>query len=190
PLRAHLFVLGEQEHVLLLALHHIAGDGWSLTPLARDLSRSYAARRQGGAAELAALPVQYADYTLWQRALLGDESDASSAISRQLGFWRAALAGLPEQLDLPSDRARPAVASHRGGRVSFAVPAPLHARLLGLGRASGASLFMVLQAGLAALVTRPGRGRGPANGRPDCGGTHPARGRLVGVFLTPRVPCA
>ena len=75
------------EHVLLLVLHHIAADGWSLAPLARDLGRCYAARRSGQAAELAALPVQYADYTLWQHRVLGSESDADSAIARQLSFW-------------------------------------------------------------------------------------------------------
>src|SRR5205823_12424628 len=84
PLRAHLFVLGEREHVLLLLLHHIAGDGWSLSPLLRDLSRCYAARREGCVAELVPLPVQYADYTLWQREVLGDDSESDSAIARQL----------------------------------------------------------------------------------------------------------
>ena len=106
PLRAHLFALAgaetsERVHVLLLVLHHIAGDGWSLAPLLRDLGRSYEARRRGVAAELAPLPVQYADYTLWQHAVLGSEDDGSSAISRQLSFWRGALAGLPDQIELP-----------------------------------------------------------------------------------------
>ncbi|HZC76465.1 MAG TPA: amino acid adenylation domain-containing protein, partial [Ktedonobacterales bacterium] len=183
PLRAHLFVLGEREHVLLLVLHHIAADGWSLTPLARDLSRAYAARRQGRPAELAALPVQYADYTLWQRELLGEESDGASAIARQLEFWRAALAGLAEQLDLPSDRPRPAVASHRGGRLSFAVPAELHGGLLQLGRASGASLFMVLQGLLAALLTRLGCGSDIALGSPIAGRTDAALDELIGFFV-------
>ena len=114
PLRAHLFVLCERAHVLLLLLHHIAGDGWSLAPLLGDLAHCYAARRSGQAPELAPLPVQYADYTLWQHEVLGQESDRESAIARQLGFWRGQLAGLPDAIDLPIDRRRPAVASHRG----------------------------------------------------------------------------
>ena len=114
PLRAHLFGLAADEHVLLLLLHHIAGDGWSLAPLARDLSRFYEARLAGRAADLPGLPVQYADYTLWQHSVLGDEADAASAIGRQLGYWTETLKDLPEQIDLPSDRPRPAVSSYRG----------------------------------------------------------------------------
>ena len=121
PLRAHVFTLSANEHVLLLMLHHIAGDGWSLGVLGRDLARFYAARHAGGAgglapgaAELAALPVQYADYTLWQQTVLGQEGDAQSALSRQLAYWTQALRDLPDQIDLPSDRPRPAVSSYRG----------------------------------------------------------------------------
>ena len=105
---------GANEHVLLLLLHHIAGDGWSLAPLARDLARGYAARCRGRAPDLPALPVQYADYTLWQHEVLGEESDPQSAIARQLAFWTSALKELPEQIELPSDRPRPAVSSYRG----------------------------------------------------------------------------
>src|SRR5215510_12631505 len=119
PLRAHLFALGADEHVLLLVLHHIAGDGWSLGPLGRDLSRSYAARVAGGVPAFAPLAVQYADYTLWQHALLGDESEAGSVIWRELSFWRDRLGGLPEQIALPFDRPRPAVSSHRGDSVEL-----------------------------------------------------------------------
>src|SRR5262249_22095344 len=146
PLRAHVFALSEHEHVLLLVLHHIAGDGWSLAVLGRDLSRLYAARRSGEAADLPALPVHYPDYPLWQRAVLGQESEPDSAIARQLAYWREMLAGLPEQVDLPVDRPRPAVASYRGDHVRLRIGADLHGRLVGLARESGASLFMVLQA--------------------------------------------
>src|SRR5438034_205593 len=133
PLRAHLFALGAREHVLLLVLHHIAGDGWSLGPLGRDLSRSYAARVSGGVADFAPLGVQYADYTLWQQAVLGEESDADSALSRELSFWRDRLAGLPEQIALPFDRPRPAISSYRGGSVELRLSASLHGGLLRLG---------------------------------------------------------
>ena len=114
PLRAQLFALSQSEHVLLLVLHHIAGDGWSLAPLARDLAHAYAARCQGAAPQLPALPVQYADYTLWQQHVLGSETDPESPIARQIAFWTKTLEGLPEQLELPTDRPRPAVASYRG----------------------------------------------------------------------------
>ena len=163
PLRAQLYALGENasgeaEHVLLLLLHHIAGDGWSLSPLWRDVAGFYAARLAGRPAQLPALPVQYADYTLWQQGVLGDEGDASSALSRQLSYWSDRLKGLPDQLDLPADRPRPAVASHRGDAIAVSLSADLHGALLKLARESGASLFMVLQAGLAALLSRLGCG--------------------------------
>ena len=174
---------GESEHVVLLLLHHIAGDGWSLAPLLRDLGRFYEARCRGQAAAVAALPVQYADYTLWQHAVLGSEEDGESAIARQLSFWTGQLAGLPDQLDLPLDRARPAVSSYRGGSVGLRLSAPLHGALLELARASGASLFMVLQAGLSALLTRLGAGNDIAIGSPIAGRTDSALDDLVGFFV-------
>jgi len=183
PLRAHLFALGGDEHVLLLVLHHIAGDGWSLGPLARDLSRGYGARVRGCAPDFAPLLVQYADYTLWQQAVLGDESDGGSVLSRQLSYWRDRLSGLPEQIALPSDRGRPAVASYRGGSVEFGLSGALHGRLLELARAQGASLFMVLQAGLAALLSRLGAGDDIAIGSPIAGRTDRALEDLVGFFV-------
>src|SRR3954471_18267841 len=183
PLRVHVFALGASEHVILLLLHHIAGDGWSLAPLLRDLGRFYEARCCGQAASVAALPVQYADYTLWQHAVLGSEDDGESAISRQLSFWTSQLAGLPDQIDLPLDRTRPAVSSHRGGSVGLRLSGPLHAGLLELARASGASLFMVLQAGLSALLTRLGAGEDIAIGSPIAGRTDSALDDLVGFFV-------
>ena len=183
PLRVQLYALGDGAHVVLVLLHHIAGDGWSLAPLWRDVAGFYAARRRGGAAALPALPVQYADYTLWQRGVLGDESDPDSALSRQLSYWTARLAGLPEQLDLPTDRVRPAVASHRGDSIAVAVSAELHGGLLELARGGQASLFMVLQAGLAALLSRLGAGDDIAIGSPIAGRTDAALDDLVGFFV-------
>jgi hypothetical protein len=183
PLRAHLYVLSGGEHVLLLVLHHIAGDGWSLRPLLRDLAASYAGRRDGVAADLPALAVQYADYTLWQREVLGQESDAQSAIARQLEYWGDRLRGVAEEIELPSDRRRPAVASYRGDRVGVCVPAELHGRLIELGRRHGASLFMVVQAGIAALLSRLGAGDDIAIGSPIAGRSDSALEDLVGFFV-------
>ena len=150
-------------------VHHIAGDGWSLAPLARDLAAAYAARRRGRGAGWAPLPVQYADYTLWQRELLGDADDPDSLLAGQLGYWRAALAGLPEQLALPADRPRPAVAGHRGEPVPVRAgrrPAPAPAGA-GAG-ARGAACSWCCRPALAALLSRLGAGhRHP--------GRHPGR---------------
>ncbi|WP_416971231.1 non-ribosomal peptide synthase/polyketide synthase [Streptomyces sp. 4F14] len=183
PLRAELFTLAPEDHVLLLVLHHIAGDGWSLRPLSRDLATAYAARSRGGAPDWTQLPVQYADYTLWQRDLLGEETDATSAFAGQTAYWREALAGLPEQLHLPTDRPRPAGTTHRGGHLAATIDAELHRALHELARRHGASLFMVLQAGLAALFTRLGAGTDIAVGSPVAGRTDQALDDLVGFFV-------
>ncbi|MFK0259692.1 amino acid adenylation domain-containing protein, partial [Streptomyces sp. NPDC090445] len=158
PLRAELFAVAPDEHVLLLVMHHIAGDGWSTGPLARDLAEAYAARCEGRAPHRQALPVQYADYTLWQRDLLGDAADPRSRFAEQLDYWKRQLSDLPELLRLPADRPRPAVAGWRGDHVGLELSPELHAALVELARGSGASLFMVLQAALAALYTRLGAG--------------------------------
>src|SRR6185437_2394443 len=113
-------------HVLLVVLHHIAGDGWSMAPLWRDIAAAYEARRRGAAPALPALPVQYADYTLWQHEVLGRESKADSLSASQLAFWTTTLAGLPDHLQLPSDRPRPARSSYRGGHVPLKLDADLH----------------------------------------------------------------
>ncbi|GJF31178.1 hypothetical protein KNE206_38780 [Kitasatospora sp. NE20-6] len=183
PLRAELFALAPDEHVLLLVMHHIVGDGWSMGPLAADLATAYAARRQGGAPAWPPLPVQYGDYTLWQQEILGDEHDADSVFARQVAYWTEALAGLPEQLQLPADRPRPATMSYGGDLLEIRIDAELHAALAELARRSGTTLFMVLQAALAALYTRLGAGTDIAIGSPIAGRTDEALDDLVGFFV-------
>nr|WP_323379377.1 amino acid adenylation domain-containing protein [Streptomyces durbertensis] len=183
PLRATLFTLAPDEHVLLLLLHHIAGDGWSLAPLGRDLTAAYRDRLAGRAPDWRPLDLQYADYALWQRELLGAEDDPHSVQHRQRTYWREALDGLPDQLALPTDRPRPAVAGRRGRAVLRTLPADLHGALLTLGRESGASLFMVLQSGLAALLTRLGAGTDIPIGTPIAGRTDDSLDDLVGLFI-------
>ena len=183
PFLVWLFRIETQRHVLVLLLHHIAGDGWSLGPLWRDLARAYGKRSRGEAPGWIELPVQYADYTLWQREWLGTADDAGSPLAQQVAFWREALAGAPEELNLPADRPRPAAASYRGGRVPVHLDARLHRRLLDLANASGASLFMVLQAGLAALLSRLGAGVDIPIGSPIAGRGDQSLEELVGFFV-------
>ncbi|MFF8592595.1 amino acid adenylation domain-containing protein [Streptomyces sp. NPDC015220] len=183
PLRAALFRTGAEEHLLAVVLHHIAADGWSNAVLARDLGTAYRARLRGTAPHFAPLPVQYPDYALWQRELLGDEDDPGSLAHEQLAFWRKALDGLPEELQLPADLPRPAVASYRGGTVAFTVPAATHRRAAALAARGGASLFMVLQAALAALYTKLGAGEDIPVGTPVAGRTDAALEDLVGFFV-------
>ncbi|WP_280273044.1 non-ribosomal peptide synthetase, partial [Nocardia wallacei] len=183
PLRAELIRTGDREHLLAMVIHHIAADGWSLEPLAADVTAAYEARRSGGAPEWEPLEVQYADFSVWQRAVLGDEDDPDSVLSRQIGYWTDRLAGLPECLELPVDHPRPAVASQRGAAVSAQLSAALHARLTDLARTRGASLFMVVHAALAVLLARLSGARDIAVGTPIAGRTEAQLDRLIGMFV-------
>ncbi|MEJ8655376.1 amino acid adenylation domain-containing protein [Streptomyces sp. MS1.AVA.4] len=183
PVRVTVFETGEQEYVLLLLLHHIAGDEWSDLPLSRDLATAYAARAAGRAPEWAPLPVQYADYTLWHREVLGDEKDPESLAFRQLGFWRQALAGLPEELVLPTDRPRPLEATYAGGTADLSIGAEQARELRRLARSCDVSMFMVVQAAVAALLTRLGAGTDIPLGSPISGRADRSLEELVGFFL-------
>ncbi|WP_231984371.1 condensation domain-containing protein, partial [Mycobacterium sp. E342] len=143
PLRARLFGVSGDEYVLVIVVHHIAGDGWSIAPLARDLGVAYAARAQGQVPGWVPLAVQYADYTLWQREQLGDLDDCGSRIGGQLAYWLDALAGVPERLVLPTDRPYPAVADYRGASLPIEWPAGLQQQITRLAREHDATSFMV-----------------------------------------------
>ncbi|MEV5433768.1 SDR family NAD(P)-dependent oxidoreductase, partial [Streptomyces sp. NPDC052701] len=181
PLAAFLFG-PEQERTLLLVLHHSVADGWSMRPFAEDLTAAYAARCAGRAPEWVPLPVQYADYALWQRALLAPAPDGTGRLERLTAHWRETLAGLPEECTLPGDRPRPAALRGGGAHVTVAVDAALHRDLLELAEREGASLFMVLHAAVSALLTRCGAGEDIVLGTPVAGRTEPALDQMIGLI--------
>jgi amino acid adenylation domain-containing protein/non-ribosomal peptide synthase protein (TIGR01720 family) len=183
PWRVVLVRLGSAEQVLVVTLHHIVTDGWSMGVLARDVLAAYAARRSGREPGWSALPVQYADYAVWQRELLGSEDDPGSVVSGQLGYWRQVLAGLPGELTLPADRPRPAAASHRGGSVPVRISPAAHAGLAGAARAGRATVFMVLQAAVALWLSRLGAGDDIPVGTAVAGRGETALDQLVGFFV-------
>ncbi|MGA5541914.1 amino acid adenylation domain-containing protein [Mycobacterium sp. NPDC051198] len=183
PLKAKLFRIAENEHVLVAVVHHIAADGWSVTPLVADLGAAYAARSAGRAPEWLPLSVQYVDYTLWQRGYLGDLADPDSRISAQLAYWEQALAGLPERLELPTDRPYPPVADYHGASLMVEWPAELQQRIARVAREQNATSFMVVQAGLALLLSKLSASSDVAVGISTAGRNDPALDNLVGFFV-------
>ena len=183
PLRARLFRVAEDEHVLVAVVHHIAADGWSMTPLVADLGVAYASRCAGRAPAGPPLAVQYVDYTLWQRAQLGDLDDSDSPIAAQLALLGGALAGMPERLELPTDRPYPPVADYRGASVAVDWPAELQQRVARVAREHNATSFMVMQAALAVLLSKLSASTDVAVGFPIAGRRDPALDELVGFFV-------
>jgi amino acid adenylation domain-containing protein len=184
PLRAQLLATRPDSHLLVLVIHHIAGDGWSMGPLARDLSAAYSARLVGRApAWTAPLPVQYADYALWQRELLAGEDNPASLAARQVAYWKTALDGIPAELSLPADRPRPATANRRGHRKAIDIDAEVHQQLATVARDNAVTMFMIVHASLAVLLSRLGAGPDIPVGSPVAGRTDEALEDLIGCFV-------
>ncbi|HYR07129.1 MAG TPA: amino acid adenylation domain-containing protein, partial [Longimicrobium sp.] len=176
--RIRLVRMVEDEHVLLIYLHHAVSDGWSMAVMYRELNALYAAFTRGEPSPLAPLAVQYADYAAWQRTHL-----AGPAGARQLAWWRARLAGLPEVLELPTDRPRPPVARYRGAMTRAELSPALTSALRELSRREGTTLFMTLLAGFAALLHRYTGEADVAVGTPVAGRTRPEAEALIGDFV-------
>ncbi|WP_157556766.1 non-ribosomal peptide synthetase, partial [Nocardia acidivorans] len=171
------------EHVLVFVAHHISADGWSMGPLTRDVMIAYASRAAGVQPGWAPMPVQYADYSIWQRAVLGSEQDPESLISGQAEYWRTTLADLPDELNLPSDRPRPNAQSFRGGKVHFPIGAGLHRGLQAIAREQNATMFMVVHAALAVFLSRLSGTEDIAIGTPIAGRGEAELDNVIGMFV-------
>jgi amino acid adenylation domain-containing protein len=176
--RASLVRVADAEHRLLLNLHHAIGDGWSLGVLLEELSALYGAFSRGEPSPLPEPALQYADYAVWQRERL-----SGAALERQVEFWRCALNGAPALLELPTDRPRPPVESHRGALEGLVVPPELTADVHALARREGATLFMVLLAALDVVLGRLAGQEDVVVGTPIAGRTRAETDRMVGLFL-------
>ncbi|WP_040833504.1 non-ribosomal peptide synthetase, partial [Nocardia brevicatena] len=188
PLRAKLFHVvdgerGGSEYVLVFVAHHISADGWSMGPLTRDVMIAYAAHISGGAPNWTPLPVQYADYSVWQREVLGSEDDPDSVISRQAEYWRTVLAGLPDELNLPADRARPTTQSFTGGHVAFEIEPELYRALGEVAKQHNATLFMVVHAAFAVFLARLSGTDDIAIGTPIAGRGEAELDDMIGMFV-------
>ncbi len=183
PIRPWLVRLAPGQHLLLIVIHHIACDGASIGPLVRDLAAAYNARLAGRAPARSPTALQYADYALWQRELLGAPGEPTPQARRQASFWARTLAGMPEVTPLPTDRPRPAVRGSAGRRLPFEIGSRLHQRLAALGRRHRATVFMTVHAALVALMRRRGGGDDVAIGAVVSGRGDGVLDDLVGFFL-------
>ncbi|HYH82950.1 MAG TPA: amino acid adenylation domain-containing protein, partial [Longimicrobium sp.] len=176
--RAGLLRLGEEEHVLLLSMHHIVSDGWSMGVFFRELSALYAAYREGGESPLPELGVQYADYAVWQREQLAGE-----VLERTLAYWRERLGDAPALLELPADHPRPAVQTYRGATVPVELSLELLERLKALGRSEGATLYMTLLGAFQVLLSKYAGSEDIVVGSSIAGRTRKELEELIGFFV-------
>ncbi|MYX14337.1 amino acid adenylation domain-containing protein [Streptomyces sp. SID8374] len=185
PVRATLFRLAPEDHLLLVVLHHIACDGASLRPFLRDLATAYGARTGGRAPEWAELPVQYADFAAWQRDLFegGGPASAAGLLAGQRRYWEKHLAGLPAAIPLPLDRERPPVRTGAGGAVPITVDIPLHRAVRAYAQRSRTTTFTVVHAALAALLAERGAGEDIVVAAAVSDRGDPALDELVGFFV-------
>ncbi|OUC79804.1 amino acid adenylation domain-containing protein [Gordonia lacunae] len=187
PVRARLFRAvapdGTLDHVLIVVMHHIVGDGASLGPLITDVLTAYAARLAHQEPAWRPLPVQYADYALWQREVLGEATDETSLMSAQLDFWRTELAGMPELISLPTDRARPIRPSGAGGYVDTLLDADTVARLHAVAAQHGVTVFAIFHAALAVMLSRLSGSDDVAIGTAIAGRDEPELTELIGMFV-------
>ncbi|MEU4075485.1 condensation domain-containing protein, partial [Streptomyces parvus] len=183
PLRATLFQLTPHQHVLLLVIHHIAGDGWSLNPLATDLTHAYTRRTNNQPPNWTPLPAQYTDYTLWQNELLGDQNDPHSLFTNQITHWKNTLKNLPDHITIPTDRPRPTITTYQGDYTTITINPTLHQKITHLAHTTNTTVFMVLQAGLTTLLTKLGAGNDIPIGTPIAGRTDHNLDNLIGFFV-------
>ena len=176
-LRARIIKTGVDEQILLLTVHHVAADGWSMDILWRELGAAYHARLAGQAPTFSTLPVRYADYAAWQREQL-----TGTAFQASLDYWKAQLTGL-EDLELPADRARPALLSYEGNRLDFTLSPELVTRLQALCEAAGVTRHMALLAAFQAMLGRLTGRNDLAVGVPTAGRPLPELEGLVGFFV-------
>jgi len=176
--RAHLYRMAADIHVLLLTMHHIISDGWSIGVLFRELGEFYASLSRGQSISTPPLRLQYRDFARWQRGWLQGD-----VLEKMLGYWRARLAGVPQVLELPTDRPRPAVESFRGAACSFALSPDLSEGLRSLSQRAGGTLFITLLSGFALLLARYSGQQDLVIGSPVANRNRAEIEGLVGFFV-------
>ncbi|MET0315298.1 MAG: amino acid adenylation domain-containing protein, partial [Rhodococcus fascians] len=187
PVRIRLLDLGNDEYVLVVVAYHIAADGFSMMPLIRDVVTAYVARGAGDEPGWSPLPVQYADYTLWQREVLGSSDDPTSPMAAQERYWLERLRDAPDEPALPVDRSRPAVASGRGAAHRFTIDAKTVAAIDSVATRAGVTPFMVVHGALAVLLSRVSGESDVVVGTPIAGRGEAELDDVIGMFVNPLV---